>query len=81
MDFNLPEELEMLKSTLRKFVDNELIPTEMQSQENGELKAEIRQRLEQKTKAMGLWMFDVPEEYGGAGLGSLAQVVVWEEMC
>jgi acyl-CoA dehydrogenase len=26
-------------------------------------------------------MFDVPEEYEGAGLGSLAQVVVWEQMC
>jgi acyl-CoA dehydrogenase len=36
--------------------------------------------LEKKTKEMGLWMFDVPEDYGGAGLGSLAQVVVWEEM-
>ena len=25
-------------------------------------------------------MFDVPEEYGGGGLGSLAQVLVWEEL-
>jgi len=80
MDFNLPEELQMLKDTVRKFVDHELIPIEMQSQENNELKAEVRERLEKKTKEMGLWMFDVPEEYGGGGLGSLAQVVVWEEM-
>src|SRR5258706_4552573 len=81
MDFRLPEELEMLKNTVRKFVDKELIPIEMQSQENGELMPTIRLQLEKKTKDMGLWMFDVPEEYGGAGLGSLAQVVVWEEMC
>jgi acyl-CoA dehydrogenase len=81
MDFRLPEELQMLKDTVRKFVDNELIPIEMHSQEKGELKPEIRARLEKKTKDMGLWMFDVPEEYGGAGLGSLAQVLVWEEMC
>ncbi|HJU63056.1 MAG TPA: acyl-CoA dehydrogenase family protein, partial [Candidatus Binatia bacterium] len=39
-----------------------------------------RERLEKKTKEMGLWMFDVPEEYGGGGLGSLAQVLVWEEL-
>ena len=45
-----------------------------------ELKADIREQLEKKTKEMGLWMFDVPEEYGGGGLGSLAQVVVWEEL-
>jgi acyl-CoA dehydrogenase len=80
MDFDLPEELQMLKDTVRKFVDKELIPVEMHTIENMELKPEIRQRLEKKTKDMGLWMFDVPEEYGGGGLGSLAQVLVWEEL-
>jgi len=74
MDFNLPEELQMLKDTVRKFVEKELIPIEMHTIENMELKPEIRERLEKKTKEMGLWMFDVPEEYGGGGLGSLAQV-------
>ena len=80
MDFNLPEELQMLKDTVRKFVDKELIPVEMHTIENMELKPDIRERLEKKTKEMGLWMFDVPEEYGGGGLGSLAQVLVWEEL-
>jgi acyl-CoA dehydrogenase len=80
MDFNLPEELQMLKDTVRKFVDKELIPIEMHTIENMELKRDIRERLEKKTKEMGLWMFDVPEEYGGGGLGSLAQVLVWEEL-
>ena len=80
MDFDLPEELQMLKDTVRKFVDKELIPIEMHTIENMELKPDIRERLEKKTKDMGLWMFDVPEEYGGGGLGSLAQVVVWEEL-
>ena len=80
MDFDLPEELQMLKDTVRKFVDKELIPIEMHTIENMELKPDIRQRLEKKTKDMGLWMFDVPEEYGGGGLGSLAQVLVWEEL-
>ena len=70
MDFNLPEELQMLKDTVRKFVDKELIPIEMHTLENMELKPDIRERLEKKTKEMGLWMFDVPEEYGGGGLGS-----------
>ncbi len=80
MDFNLPEELQMLKDTVRKFVDKELIPIEMHTIENMELKPDIREKLEKKTKEMGLWMFDVPEEYGGGGLGSLAQVLVWEEL-
>ena len=80
MDFNLPDELQMLKDTVRKFVDKELIPIEMHTIENMELKPDIREKLEKKTKEMGLWMFDVPEEYGGGGLGSLAQVLVWEEL-
>src|SRR3990172_2439186 len=79
MDFNLPEELQMLKDTVRKFVDKELIPIEMHTIENMELKPDIRARLEKKTREMGLWMFDVPEEYGGGGLGSLAQVLVGGE--
>ena len=54
MDFNLPEELQMLKDTVRKFVDKELIPVEMHTIENMELKPDIRERLEKKTKEMGL---------------------------
>ncbi len=80
MDFRLPEELEMLKQTVRRFVDQELIPHEMHSCERNELKQEFRDRWEKKTREMGLWLMDVPEEYGGAGLGLLAKVVIWEEM-
>ncbi|MBI4528828.1 MAG: acyl-CoA/acyl-ACP dehydrogenase [Deltaproteobacteria bacterium] len=79
MDFNLPEELQMLKQTVRRFVDQELIPNEMQSCEGNELKPEFRERWEKKAQDMGLWLLDVPEEYGGAGLGVLAKLVVWEE--
>lgn len=80
MDFNLPEELQMLKDTVRQLVDRELIPIEMHSCENNQLKPDIKAKLEKITKEMGLWLLDVPEEYGGAGLGLLAQVVVWEEL-
>ena len=77
MDSTLPEEFQMLKQTVRQFVDRELIPIEMHSCDGNELKPEVKARLEKKTKEMGLWLLDVPEEYGGAGLGLLAQVVVW----
>ncbi len=80
MDFRLPEELEMLKETVRRLVDQELILHEMQSCEGNELKPEFRDKWEKKTREMGLWLMDVPEEYGGAGLGLLARAVIWEEM-
>ena len=36
MDFNLPEELQVLKETVRKFVDRELIPLERECRPEGE---------------------------------------------
>ena len=80
MDFNLPEELQMLRDTVRKFVDKELIPIEMHTIENMELKPDIREKLEKKTKEMGLWMFDVPEEYGGIGAPFRLSTVIVEEI-
>ena len=48
MDFELPEELRMLKATLRRFVDSELIPIERQTvtAEGEEIKPEYLARLE-----------------------------------
>jgi acyl-CoA dehydrogenase len=80
MDYELPEELRMLQETVRRFVDREIIPTERTAYEGHTLKAEERKRLEDKAKEIGLWMFDIPEEYGGLGMGFLARCVVWEEM-
>jgi acyl-CoA dehydrogenase len=80
LDFDLPEELQMLKDNLRRFVDTELIPIETTTLEDNEMKPEIRAPLEAKAKELGLWMFDVPEEFGGLGLGALAKAVMWEEM-
>ena len=67
MDFNLPEELQMLKDTVRKFVDKELIPIEMQAMDGPVMRPEIRAALEQKAKDLGLWHLEVPEEYAPAG--------------
>ena len=80
MDFDLPEDLRLLKETVRKFVDRELIPIELEAMDGADLKPELRVRLEAKAKALGLWLLDVPQEHGGLGLGLLGMVVVWEEL-
>ena len=79
MDFELPEELRLLKETVRNFVDRELIPIEMTSMDGASLRPEVRAALEAKAKKLGLWHLDVPAEYGGQGLNMLGMVVVWEE--
>ncbi len=36
--------------------------------------------LQEKAKAIGLWLLDVPEEYGGAGLDLMSRCVIMEEV-
>src|SRR3954471_24101924 len=80
MDFDLPEELRMLKKTVGDFVDRELIPIERTTMDGPEMRPEIREKLERKAKDLGLWLLEVPVEHGGQGLGLLGMVVVWEEL-
>jgi alkylation response protein AidB-like acyl-CoA dehydrogenase len=71
MDFELPEEIRLLRETVRKFVDRELIPIEMHSMDGPDLKPEIKVALEDKARAVGLWQLDTPAEFGGQGLSLL----------
>ena len=80
MDHQLPEELHLLQETVRRFVDRELIPIERESMEGSKLRPDIHADLVEKAKAVGLWLYDVPEEYGGQGLGLLARTMVWAEL-
>ncbi len=81
MDFNLPEELQMLKETVRRFVEKELMPLEREFRPEGEeMPEQLLKPVQEKAKAIGLWLLDVPEEYGGAGLGLLARCVIAEEL-
>jgi acyl-CoA dehydrogenase len=80
MDFTLPEELRMLKDQVRRFVDTEMIPVERETCDGQELKPEYRKKFEARIKEMGLWMMDVPAEFGGGGMDLMAAVVVWQEL-
>ena len=44
LNFDLPEEIRMLRDTVRKFVDRELIPIERTARVNNKLKPEMRAR-------------------------------------
>jgi acyl-CoA dehydrogenase len=80
MDFELPEELRLLKENVRRFVDRELIPLEREVVNDIKLQKQLPKRLRSKVDELGLWLFDVPEEFGGLGLGMMAKVVVWSEV-
>ena len=80
LNFDLPEEIRMLKESVRKFVDREMIPIERQTRDGHKLKPEMRAHLHAKAKELGLANYDVPREYGGLGLGLIAKVTVWSEL-
>jgi acyl-CoA dehydrogenase len=80
LNFDLPDEIRMLKDTVRKFVDRELIPIERTSRVGHKLKPEVRAHLRAKAQDLGLTGYDVPREYGGLGMGLVAKVTVWSEL-
>ncbi len=89
MDFELPEELRMLRETVARFVKEELLPLEAtvirREAERGLtddplIPPEAEARLNAKAKEIGLYGLDVPEEYGGQDAGMLAKAVVIEEL-
>jgi acyl-CoA dehydrogenase len=80
MDFELPEDLRMMKEQLRRFVDKEIIPIERDAYEGPDMKPEVKSRLENKMREMGYWLITTPTEYGGLEMGLLARVVCWQEL-
>ncbi len=81
MDFNLSDEQLLLKETVRRFVNEELIPLEAEYRPEAEAMPDQYLRpLQKKAKAIGLWLLDIPKEYGGADLDLLTRCVISEEL-
>ncbi|MBV8285689.1 MAG: acyl-CoA/acyl-ACP dehydrogenase [Hyphomicrobiales bacterium] len=51
MDFELPEELRILKATLRHFVDNELIPIERETPDGEQIEPQYLERFERRLRS------------------------------
>ncbi|MBT5434836.1 MAG: acyl-CoA dehydrogenase family protein [Rhodospirillaceae bacterium] len=76
-----PEAALEWKRKLRSFIDTECIPLELQADENdGQLPDEVKQKHRQAARDMGLWLPNVPKEFGGAGLSASEIVAVEEEV-
>ncbi len=81
MDFQLPPELTALQQKTRRFVYDDLVPLEVETElANGHLAPEKIARLRARAKALGLTALALPESVGGRGFSWVAQTVVNEEM-
>ena len=80
LNFDLPDDVRMLKETVRKFVDRELIPIERTARDGHKLKPDVKAHLRKRAAELGLAGYDVPHQYGGLGMGLVAKVTVWAEL-
>jgi len=71
MDFELPKDLVELRDRVAAFVRDEVIPAE-----NGS--ADIKS-LRDKARKAGIYGPQLPREYGGLGLGTIAMCVLFEQ--
>jgi acyl-CoA dehydrogenase len=76
MDFTMPEEVELLRKTVRDFVEKEAEPLAEQI----DREAQIPQSLLKLAAELGLFGLSIPPEYGGTGFGELGSVVALEEL-
>ncbi|HEX7819794.1 MAG TPA: acyl-CoA dehydrogenase family protein [Sphingobium sp.] len=79
----------MIAELTARFVADELIPLERLVIEreanrgmggNPLIPADVEVKLKERSKELGLWGIDVPEKFGGHGMGALIKCVVTEQM-
>ena len=76
MNFDLNEEQELIRQTVRKFAEREIKPLAKELDE----KAEFSIELTKKIGELGLFGMYLPEKYGGQGLDTLSYIIAVEEM-
>src|SRR5919197_3537163 len=76
MDFDLSPEHALLRETIRDFMQNEVAPKVDEYERERRFPIEIVQKLGE----MGWLGIPIPEDEGGAGLGTLAYAIAFEEI-
>ena len=75
MNADLPEELVLLKRTVREFVEGRLQPIEEQVERDDKIPDAVMKEM----GALGFFGLPFPEEYGGVGAGDLGYCAALEE--
>jgi alkylation response protein AidB-like acyl-CoA dehydrogenase len=75
--FVMNDEHEMIRQTARDFAQKEIAPIAAEYDETGDFPYNTIKKM----GAMGFMGIEIPEEYGGAGMDTLAYVLALEEIC
>jgi len=76
MNFELSEEQQMIRDTVRDFAEREIKPVAHELDE----KAEFSYDITAKMGELGLFGMYLPEQYGGQGLDTLSYIIAVEEL-
>ncbi|MEW9501505.1 acyl-CoA dehydrogenase family protein [Jeotgalibacillus marinus] len=76
MNLEFSEDIELLRSNVRKFVREEVEPLAMEIEVNDQ----IPEMIVEQSKEMGLFSLSIPEEYGGLGLDMVGKCAIYEEL-
>jgi acyl-CoA dehydrogenase len=79
IDFEIPPEAQAVRERVRQWVQDECIPAEKRLVDKESYKTVLAE-LRAKARAQGLWLPFAPKEYGGMGLGPLANALVQMEL-
>ena len=79
IDFEIPAEAKAMRERVRQWVHDECIPAEKELLAGRDYKTVLGE-LRTKARAQGLWCPFIPKEYGGMGLGPLANALVQMEL-
>lgn len=76
IDFQLTEEMQMLKQSVREFAESEILPHVMKYDEAQEFPMPIVRKMAE----LGFLGATIPSELGGAGLSPVHMVIIMEEL-
>lgn len=76
MNFDLSEEHQLIRQTVRDFAEREIKPVAQELDEKEEFSKELTRRMGE----LGLFGMNLPQEYGGQGLDTLSYIIAVEEL-
>ncbi|MBA3517763.1 MAG: acyl-CoA dehydrogenase family protein [Rhizobiales bacterium] len=80
MHFGLTPEQDMVVSTVRSFVENELYSLEAEVDRSGEVPREVAREIQRKVIELGFYAPNMPAELGGGGLDTLTFTLLEREL-
>ena len=76
MEFHLSEDFKKLRSSVRELVQNTLEPISLSVENN----SKIPENIVDEFRRLGLFGMSIPKKYGGLGLTTLEEILIYEEI-